>query len=78
MGADIRGSTARQFLDLMGGRLGLDLHAAQCVLWQCIWSGALPINLVKPLRLNEPLELLTPDAFWPRNPIASRRTAWSH
>lgn len=78
MGTDIRGRTARQFLDLMGGRLGLDLHAARCVLWQCIWSGALPINLAKPLRLNEPLELLTPDAFWRQNPIASRRTAWSH
>ncbi len=78
MGTDIRGRTARQFLDLMGGRLGLDLHAAQCVLWQCIWSGALPINLAKPLRLNEPLELLAPDTFWRQNPIASRRTAWSH
>lgn len=78
MAVDIQGRTARQFLDLMGGRLGLDTHAAQCVLWQCIWSGALPINLAKPLRLNEPLELLTPDAFWRQNPIASRRTAWSH
>lgn len=78
MATDIRGLTALQFLNLMGGRLGLDRHAAQCVMWQCIWSGSLPINLARPLRLNEPLELLTPDAFWRQNPIASRRTAWSH
>lgn len=78
MATDIRGRTARQFLELMGGRLCLDVHAAQCVMWQCIWSGALPINLARPLRLSEPLELLSPDAFWRQNPIASRRTAWSH
>jgi hypothetical protein len=78
MSNEIRGRTAVQFLDLMGSRLCLDTHAAQCVMWQCIWSGALPVNLSRPLRLGEPLELLSPAEFWRQNPIASRRTAWSH
>lgn len=78
MAADARGRTARHFLELLNRKLGLDTHAAQCVMWQCIWSGALPINLSRPLRLNEPLELLTVEAFWRQNPIVSRRTAWSH
>ncbi|WP_168708566.1 TnsA endonuclease N-terminal domain-containing protein [Hydrogenophaga sp. PAMC20947] len=78
MSNEIRGRTAVQFLDLMGSRLCLDSHAAQCVMWQCIWSGALPVNLSRPLRLGEPLELLSPAEFWRQNPIASRRTAWSH
>ncbi|MEO6273189.1 MAG: TnsA endonuclease N-terminal domain-containing protein [Rhodoferax sp.] len=78
MADNARGRSARQFIDLMGARLSLDAQAAQCVMWQCIWSGQLPINLCRPLRLGEPLELMTPAEFWRQNPIASRRTAWSH
>lgn len=78
MADDIRGRTVLQFLDLLTRKFGMDMHAAQCVMWQCIWCGGLPINLSRPLRLNEPLELLTPEEFWRQNPIASRRTAWSH
>lgn len=76
MATDIPGRSLRQFLSLMAERLELDMQAAQCVMWQCIWSGALPVNLARPLRVDELLELLTPDQFWRQNPIASRRTAW--
>lgn len=78
MVAEVHGRTVFQFLQRLVRHLGLDMHAAQCAMWQCIWSGVLPINLSRPLRLNDPLELLTPEEFWRQNPIASRRTAWSH
>lgn len=78
LATEINGRPLRQCLEFIGDHLGIDTHAAQCVMWQSIWCGALPVNLSRPLRLNEPLELLSPADFWQQNPIASRRTAWSH
>lgn len=52
------------------------LHAAQCALWQSVWSGCLPVDLNRGWRPQEPLQVLTPKAFLAQNPIASRRSAW--
>jgi hypothetical protein len=78
LASDIHGRSFRQSLELIGKKLNVDTHGAQCVMWQAIWSGQLPINLNRSMRINEALELLSPAAFWQQNPIASRRTAWSH
>jgi TnsA endonuclease N terminal len=75
---EIHGRSSRQCLELISRQLSIDIQAAQCVMWQAIWSGQLPINLSRSMRINQPLELLSPAAFWQQNPIASRRTAWSH
>lgn len=72
----IEGRSWRQCVELISSRFAVGTHAAQCVMWQSIWSGRLPVNLTRTLRLNEPLELLSLADFWQQNPIASRRTAW--
>lgn len=54
-----------------GGR-----HQAQCALWQAVWSGALPIDLTRGWRPQEPLRHLSEPDFWQQNPIVSRRSAW--
>jgi len=64
--------------ELISRHFAVDAHIAQCVLWQSIWSGQLPGNLTRMVRMAEPLELLSATDFWQQNPIASRRTAWSH
>lgn len=74
---DIEGQSWKQCVQMISSRFAVDIHAAQCVMWQSIWSGRLPVNLSRTLRLNEPLELLSLADFWQQNPIASRRTAWS-
>jgi hypothetical protein len=76
LAGDIEGRSWRQCVEMISSRFAVDTHAAQCVMWQSIWSGRLPINLSRALRLNEPLELLSLADFWQQNPIASRRTAW--
>lgn len=78
LGKEIHGRSSRQCLELISRQLSIDIQAAQCVMWQAIWSGQLPINLSRSMRMNQPVELLSPAAFWQQNPIASRRTAWSH
>jgi hypothetical protein len=74
----LAGRSWQQCFDLISRRFSIDTLAAQCVLWQTIWSGHLPGNLARTLRVDEPLELLSCADFWHQNPIASRRTAWSH
>lgn len=64
--------------ELIGRHFAVDAQMAQCVLWQSIWSGRLPGNLTRMVRVAEPLELLSVTDFWQQNPIASRRTSWSH
>ncbi len=75
---DIQGRSMRQALPLIGSALALDTSAAQTVLWQSVWCAQLPLNLARPLRPDQPLELMSQDAFWRQNPIASRRSAWTH
>lgn len=53
-----------------------DRNQAQCALWQAVWSGALPIDLTRGWRPQEPLRHLAEADFWLQNPIVSRRSAW--
>lgn len=46
--------------------------------WQAVWSGRVPLDMSRPMRPNEPIELLSAPDFWKQNPIASRRTAWRY
>ena len=51
-------------------------HACQCAFWQAVSSGQLPLDLSRGWRPQEPLRLLSSEAFVEQNPIASRRSAW--
>lgn len=46
--------------------------------WQAVWSARVPLDMSRPLRPNESIELLSKSDFWKQNPIASRRTAWHY
>jgi len=51
-------------------------HSCQCALWQAVWVGDLPIDLSRGARPQEPIRILSKDAFKEQNPVASRRSAW--
>jgi hypothetical protein len=51
-------------------------HQAQCALWQAVWTGALPVDLNRGWRPQEPLHHISEHDFWAQNPIVSRRSAW--
>lgn len=73
--------TGRTFADCtrhLSQVIGVDQQMALCVLWQSIWSGALPLDLSRPLRPDTSIQLLSSESFWRQNPIASRRTAWTN
>lgn len=53
------------------------MEAAQLALWQSVWKGDLPVDLRRGWRPHLPLALLSSQAFWELNPIASRRSAWT-
>jgi hypothetical protein len=73
----IHGRPMRQALPRIGAALAIDDVTAQTVLWQSVWCGELPLNLSRPLRPDQPLELISREMFWRQNPIASRRSAWT-
>ena len=54
-----------------------DPDRAKCALWQAVWTGALPIDLVRGWRPHLPLHHIPSDLFWRFNPIAARRSVWS-
>ncbi|MDP9877260.1 hypothetical protein J2W25_000878 [Variovorax boronicumulans] len=78
LASHLDGRTWRESLDLISCRFALDTQSAQCVLWQAIWSGQLPLDLGRMVRMTEPLKLISVANFWQQNPVASRRTSWSH
>jgi len=68
----------RQVICLLAQRLRIPMQYAQCVFWQSVWAGALPIDLTWAGRESDPIRILEPDAFWDQNPIVSGRSAWHH
>lgn len=50
---------------------------AKCAFWHSVWTGRLPFDLRRSWRPSAPFILLGEDEFWQRNPIVSRRSAWS-
>jgi TnsA endonuclease N terminal len=56
--------------------LGVDAPTAQAALWQSVWQGTVPLDLSRPVRPSERLQLLSEQAFWQQNPIVARRSAW--
>ncbi|WP_195763763.1 TnsA endonuclease N-terminal domain-containing protein [Pseudoduganella rivuli] len=53
-------------------------QTAQYAFWQAVWTGRLPFDLHRSWRASAPFLLVSPAAFWARNPIVSGRTAWDH
>lgn len=73
---DLNGRTFADCIRRLSQVMGTDQQMALCVMWQSIWSGALPIDLSRSLRPDTSIQLLSSEAFWRQNPIVSRRTAW--
>jgi len=67
-----------QVLCRLAERLRVSMHDAQCVFWQSVWAGALPIDLTWAGRISDSVRILDPDEFWSQNPIVSGRSAWLH
>jgi len=78
LASDLEGRTWLDCCDRIGRLFAVATQTAQCALWQSIWSGRLPADLARMVRAAAPLELLSPADFWQQNPIASRRTSWTH
>lgn len=78
LGERIHGLPMRQVQVLVADALDLDTWSANTVIWQAIWCGRLPVDLQRPMRPDQAIEVLSPAEFWQQNPIASRRTAWTH
>jgi hypothetical protein len=54
-----------------------DQDRAQRALWQAVWTGELPIDLVRGWRPHVPLRHVSSELFRDFNPIAARRSEWS-
>ncbi len=67
--------TALETTEYLRGLVG-DVRLAAQVLWQAVWRGQLPIDLRRGWRPQEPLQLMSSEAFWLQNPVSSRRSAW--
>lgn len=71
------GSSLTYVLEAISRVLGQDLDYAQRAFWQSVWSGSIPLDLRRGWRPHLPIALLSTEAFWDQNPIASRRSAWN-
>jgi len=49
---------------------------AQRAFWQAVWNAELPLDLTGGWRPHLPIVVLSLQAFWAQNPIASQRSAW--
>lgn len=78
LASELEGRSWLQCCDRISRLFAVTTETAQCALWQSIWYGRLPGNLARMVRAAGPLELLSTTDFWEQNPIASRRTSWSH
>lgn len=69
------GNSFTYTLDSIALALG-DKDLAQRAFWQAVWFGAIPMDLNVGWRPHLPVRLLSKEAFWVQNPVASRRSAW--
>ncbi|MDM0077030.1 TnsA endonuclease N-terminal domain-containing protein [Variovorax sp. J2P1-59] len=75
LGCRLNGYLLQEVLQELQQHLG-SMEVAQLALWQSVWRGDLPLDLSRGWRPHLPIVVLTPQAFWAQNPIASQRSAW--
>jgi TnsA endonuclease N terminal len=73
---DLPGRTVDRVLGQASSILG-SVDLAQRALWQSVWFGDLPIDLRRGWRPQEPLRIVSSEAFAEQNPIASGRSSWT-
>lgn len=63
-------------LNKLKAKLG-DMNLAQCMFWQNVWSGNVPIDLRRGWRPHDNYQIISPHEFKLLNPIISGRSAWN-
>lgn len=63
-------------LHVIQAEFKVDISTAQKCLWQCIWSGRIPIDLSRDLFRGKPLLRIAYSQFKAFNPIWSGESAW--
>lgn len=73
--ADLDGMSLESVLKIVASTLKGDMAAALQVFWQSVWHGPLRLDLRRGWRSEEPISLLSDEAFSRLNPLWSGRSA---
>lgn len=73
----IEGSERPLYLTLnkLKEKLG-DMSLTQCIFWQNVWTGNVPIDLNRGWRPHDIYQIISPHEFQQLNPILCRRSTW--
>lgn len=76
MSNELDGLPLSEAMKLVQHCLMLSYQDIQNVFWGSVWKGYLRIDLDRRATSATPINILSKEAFWVQNPIASGRSAW--